>query len=159
MRLPGASIASAIQLRPCTGSSWTCSGLMLPPRLELATFSSGASAITVTVSWTVESAICISMCRGLPDRATECRSANTVVKPVQLRGQLVAADACGNAVDTAFVGDGDEPVPRRFVNCGDGDARQHAAARIGDCAGQYRLLRENRIGERRSRNSADTTCN
>ncbi len=57
VRLPGASSASAIQLRPATGSSCTCCGSTLPPRLEVVTFSSGASAVTVTVSCTVDGAI------------------------------------------------------------------------------------------------------
>ena len=51
-RLPGASISSAIQLRPSDGISVTCCGSMLPPRLEVATSSSGDSAVTVTVSCT-----------------------------------------------------------------------------------------------------------
>ena len=36
VRLPGASSASAIQLRPFTGSSCTCRGSTLPPRLDVA---------------------------------------------------------------------------------------------------------------------------
>ena len=35
VRLPGASSASDIQLRPCTGSSDICRGSMLPPRLDV----------------------------------------------------------------------------------------------------------------------------
>jgi hypothetical protein len=60
VRLPGARSARPIQLRPYTGSSWTCVGSTLPPRLDVVTLSSGASAVTVTVSWTVEGVICIS---------------------------------------------------------------------------------------------------
>ena len=54
MRLPGASMARAIQLRPCTGNSCTCRGSILPPRLDVETLINGASADTVTVSWTVD---------------------------------------------------------------------------------------------------------
>ena len=67
VRLPGASSASAIQLRPLTGSSCTCCGSTLPPSAEVDTFSSGASAVTVTVSCTVDGAICRLIVRGLPD--------------------------------------------------------------------------------------------
>ncbi len=59
MRLPGASIASPIQFRPCTGSSCTCCGSTLPPIVEVVRLSSGASAETVTVSCTVDGAICM----------------------------------------------------------------------------------------------------
>ena len=59
VRLPGATSASAIQLRPFTGSSWTCFGSTLPPMAEFLRSISGASPVTVTVSWIVEGAICM----------------------------------------------------------------------------------------------------
>ena len=58
VRLPGASSASAIQLPPFIGSSCTCCGSTLPPSADVETLSSGASAVTVTVSCTVDGAIC-----------------------------------------------------------------------------------------------------
>jgi len=58
VRLPGASSASAIHSRPCTGSSDICSGSMLPPTLDCVVSMSGASAVTVTVSWMADGAIC-----------------------------------------------------------------------------------------------------
>ncbi len=74
VRLPGATSASAIQLRPLTGSSWTCFGSTLPPMLEFFRSMSGASPVMVTVSWMVEGAICmfkLAVCptsRLTPDR-------------------------------------------------------------------------------------------
>src|SRR5438552_2250239 len=41
VRLPGASSASAIQLRPATGSSCTCFGSMLPPSFDVVVSMSG----------------------------------------------------------------------------------------------------------------------
>ena len=58
MRLPGASIASAIQLRPCTGSSCTWRRIDVAAEIGVVVFTSGASPVTVTVSCTVDGAIC-----------------------------------------------------------------------------------------------------
>ena len=71
---------------------------------------------------------------------------------LQLRGDLVRADAHGNPVDAALVGHGFERVARRLVHRRHRDAGQHAARRIGDRAGQRRFLREggDRSGERQA---------
>ena len=81
VRLPGASSASAIQLRPCAGSSDICFGSMLPPSLDVVVSMSGASPVTVTVSCSVEGAICRLIVAVWPTRRlTPWRF--TVLKPV-----------------------------------------------------------------------------
>ena len=60
VRLPGAISASDVQSRPCTGSSDICSGSMLDPIVDWVTLMSGASPVTVTLSATPVTVICMS---------------------------------------------------------------------------------------------------
>jgi hypothetical protein len=57
-RLPGASSVRSIQLRPLTGRSCIWRGSTFDASVELAVSTSGASPVTVTLSCTVEGAIC-----------------------------------------------------------------------------------------------------
>jgi hypothetical protein len=79
-RCPGANSARPIQLHPCTGSSCTCCGSIFAPRLDVDVSSSGASAVTMTVSWIVEGLISKSTATVWPTSSwTPVRC--TVVKP------------------------------------------------------------------------------
>ncbi len=80
VRLPGASSASDIQLRPCDGSSVTCRGSMLDPRLEVVVSMSGACAVTVSDSATPPVAIWRLMVLVCPTRIST-PSRVTVLKP------------------------------------------------------------------------------
>ena len=126
VRLPGASSASAIQLRPFTGSSCTCCGSTLPPSADVATLSSGASAVTVTVSCTVDGPICRLIVAVWP--TSSCRPVRVwVAKPWSSRGDGVDADAHRDPVDTGFIGHGFEAVAGGFQHRDHRDAGQHAA--------------------------------
>jgi hypothetical protein len=88
-------MASAIQLRPCTGSSCTCCGSMLPPSCDVATLMSGASPLTVTVSATPLGAIWRLMDQCLADQQLDVvalRGRETL----QLRCDFVGADTSRN---------------------------------------------------------------
>ena len=58
VRLPGASSASDIQLRPALGSSCICRGSIVPPIDDDCVEMRGASPVTVTVSCSVDGDIC-----------------------------------------------------------------------------------------------------
>ncbi len=58
VRLPGASSASDIQLRPALGSSDIWRGSIVPPIDDDSVAMSGASPVTVTVSCSVDGDIC-----------------------------------------------------------------------------------------------------
>jgi len=60
-RAPGAISISSSGFRPSTGSSDICRESMLPATCDEVTSRSGASPVTVTVSWTVDGAICMLM--------------------------------------------------------------------------------------------------
>jgi hypothetical protein len=68
-------------------------------------------------------------------------------KALQFRGQLVSADACGHAVDTALVCDRHESVACRLVDGGHSDARQCSSGGVGDRAGERCFLCQDRLGE------------
>src|SRR5688500_20147196 len=57
-RLPGASIVRSTQLRPLIGSSCIWRGSMLLLSVDWVVSRSGASAVTVTDSWSVAGDIC-----------------------------------------------------------------------------------------------------
>ena len=116
---------------------------MLPPRLEVATSSSGDSAVTVTVSCT-RGGRHLQVDRGrLAGQQLEAgpRDGGEALK---LRGEVVDADAYRHPEDAALISHGFEPVPRGFEDRRYRDAGQHAARGISDRAGQGRFLRERR---------------
>ena len=80
VRLPGASSASEVQSRPWIGSSCICCWSMLPPIEEVATSRSGASAVTVTVSWRVDGFSCTSIAAVWPT-SSDTPARVIVVKP------------------------------------------------------------------------------
>ena len=61
---------------------------------------------------------------------------------LKLRGNLVRADARGNAIDASLIGDGHEAIAGRLVENRHGDARKHSAGRISNRACQYGFLCE-----------------
>src|SRR5207237_3513334 len=61
---------------------------------------------------------------------------------LEVRGDAVLADADGNAIAAALVGDRNEVVAGRGMDRGDGDTGQHAAAAVRNGAGQGGFLRE-----------------
>ena len=103
VRLPGASSASAIQLRPATGSSCTCFGSMLPPSFDVVVSMSGASPVDrhrlLQRRWRhlqVDR-------RRLADQQVDARAVDGA-EAGERRGDPVAADARGNPIDAAAVG-------------------------------------------------------
>jgi hypothetical protein len=78
VRLPGASSARLIQLRPFTGSSATWRGSMLPPSVDVVVSISGASPLTVSVSATPAGDICRL-------RTPVCPTSNSTARAMELK--------------------------------------------------------------------------
>src|SRR5258705_2465946 len=94
VRLPGASSSSAPQSRPWRGMSCTCFGSMLLPRTDEETFRSGASAVTVIVSASVDGDSCRFTTSVSP--TSSCNpSRTTVVKPGNSAAILYAPTRAG----------------------------------------------------------------
>ena len=82
----------------------------MPPRLDVVTLSSGASAVTVTVSWTVDGDIWTLTVAVWPTSSwTPVRVDGG--KALQLHRELIRADAHGYPVDTSFIRDAVNVLP------------------------------------------------
>ena len=152
-RLPGASMARSVQLRPLSGSSCICRGSMLPPSVEEVTSMSGASPVTVTDSCTVERASSKLMTACCPSSSSRPVRV-TVANPVSARRDAVGPRPHGDPVRTGLVGDRLERVPGGFVSRGDGDAGQHGHRRVPRGSADHRFLR---VADRRQRHD-ETDC-